>query len=113
MGAQASQGSALLGAASTSIEMARSRISLLSVVLAAVVAASLIAGVCTFVGPARQQQESDVGRNFFGGPEPAPAPAPAPFRAPAPERAEDSTLPQVLTVLFLISIFAAPSIYKL
>jgi len=92
--------------------MARVRTSALSVLLVAAAAAALFAGVCNFVGPIQQQREVDVSRGFFGAP--APAPAPSPFRAAAAqERAEDSTLPQVLTVLFLVSIAAFPSIYHL
>merc|ERR1712032_126817 len=67
-------------------DMARSRTSVLAVVLAVVAAAALFAGVCSFVGPAQQQQrEIEVSRNFFGGP---PAPAPAP---PTPVKVERST----------------------
>merc|ERR1712008_179369 len=98
-------------------DMARSRTSMLSVLLGAAAAAALFAGVCSFVGPVQQQREVDVSRSFFGAPGPAPAPPPfQSFQSAAPgaaERAEDSTLPQVLTVLFLLSILAFPSIYHL
>merc|ERR1712008_106652 len=96
-------------------DMARSRTSVLSVLLVAAAAAALFAGVCSFVGPVQQQREVDVSRSFFGAPSPAPAPFQS-FQSAAPraaERAEDSTLPQVLTVLFLLSILAFPSIYHL
>merc|ERR1712010_233479 len=113
MGAQAcSIFTASFDAGIGSRDMARSRTSVLVMLLVAGAVAALFTGGCSFVGPARELREVDVRRGFFGAPEPeaAPAPAPPPPAPVASEGGNDADFKAVLLGLFLTAFVVFPKV---
>merc|ERR1712157_599330 len=99
-----------------STDMVRSRTPVLAVLLVAVAAAALFAGVSSFVGPAQQQQrEVDVSRSFSGASRPVPAPVSALRAGPVTEADGDTKISDwraVFLVLTLLAFFVFPSLGK-